>query len=157
MSGLLFDQVAVGDELPVFRFELTATGVIAGALASRDFSPLHHDYAFVTRQAGHRQIFLNTPHQAAFFERYVGDWAGPRSRLGRMRCEMKSPVYAGDTLVIGGRVLEKRRDESGCGWLGLRLFLRAGEAVCTECEARCAMPVSVDDNPWLRRGQEWQP
>lgn len=157
MSGLVFHQVTVGDELPALSFEVTTTRVIAGALASRDYSPLHHDYPFVTERAGHRQIFLNTPHQAALFERYLGDWAGPRCRLGRMRFAMNAPVYAGDTLAISGRVLEKLRDESDCGWITLRLLLSVDEAVRTDCELRCALPVSVNDNPWRRRGREWQP
>ena len=70
---------------------------------------------------------------------------------------MRAPVYAGDTLAISGRVLEKQRDESDCGWITLQLLLSVGEAVCTDCELRCALPVSADDNPWRRRGQEWQP
>jgi len=29
-----------------------------------------------------RDIFLNTPNQAAWFERYLTDWTGPTGRLG---------------------------------------------------------------------------
>lgn len=157
MNSLVFDQVAVGAEVPALKLRVTTTAVIAGALASRDYSPLHHDYHYVTAEAGHPDIFLNTPHQAALFERLLSDWAGPRGRLGRMKFAMKSSVYAGNDISISGRVTAREIDKSGCGWLTLTLEITAVERVKTTCEARYALPVDATDNPWLRKGEEWQP
>ena len=38
--------VAVGDELPPFDLPVTSTVIVAGAIASRDFMPAHHDRQF---------------------------------------------------------------------------------------------------------------
>ena len=51
---------------------------------------------------GVRDIFMNTPNQAAWFERYVTDWTGPRGRLGRMRFRMTDSVFPGDRMVFRG-------------------------------------------------------
>ena len=157
MNKVLHGQVSIGDSLPELRMPVSATQVIAGAVASRDYSPLHHDRAYVTEQAGQRDIFLNTPHQAALFERYLSDWSGPHGRLGRMRFAMKRPVYAGDEFSMTGEVLAVATDAAGCGWLVLQLRLQVGDTVNTECEARYALPLDGDDNPWQRRGEDWQP
>ena len=49
-------------------------------------------------------IFLNTPNQAAWFERYVTDWTGPTGRLGRMTFRMRDSVFPGDRMVFAATV-----------------------------------------------------
>jgi hypothetical protein len=39
-------DVNVGDELPQLAIPLTTSLVVSGALASRDFTPVHHDRAW---------------------------------------------------------------------------------------------------------------
>ena len=71
-------------ELPALEYEVTATTVVLGALASRDWRPMHHDHDFAVNRNGTKDIFMNTPNLAAWFERYVTDWTGPKGRLGRI-------------------------------------------------------------------------
>ena len=63
---------------PPLDYEVTATTVVLGALATRDWRPMHHDKDFAVNRNGTQDIFLNTPNQAAWFERYLTDWTGPR-------------------------------------------------------------------------------
>ena len=72
---------------------------------------MHHDHDFAVNRNGTRDIFLNTPNQAAWFERYLTDWSGPNGRLGRMKFRMKGSVFPGDTMVLAGTVehVEDRR------------------------------------------------
>ena len=154
---LTLDQIAVGDALPVLRYAVSATTVVLGALATRDWRPMHHDHDFAVTRNGVRDIFLNTPNQAAWFERYLTDWTGPHGRPGRMRFRMKDSVFPGDTMAISGRVGGVAVDGAGCGWVEVELALAVEEAVKTGCSARIAVPVSPDDNPWARRGERWRP
>ena len=66
----------------MLRYDVTSTTVVLGALAARDWRPMHHDYHFATERNGTQDIFLNTPNQAAWFERYVTDWTGPEGPTG---------------------------------------------------------------------------
>ena len=68
--------------LPGLDYKVTATTVVLGALATRDWRPMHHDKDFAVHRNGTRDIFLNTPNQAAWFERYLTDWTGPLRSAG---------------------------------------------------------------------------
>src|SRR4051812_50204722 len=92
------DGVRPSDVLPELRYEVTATTVVLGALATRDWRPMHHDHDFAVNRNGTQDIFLNTPNQAAWFERYVTDWTGPNGRLGRMKFRMKGSVFPQDRM-----------------------------------------------------------
>jgi acyl dehydratase len=154
---LTLDDVHAGDRLPELSYDVTATTVVLGALASRDWRPMHHDHDFAVHRNGTRDIFLNTPNQAAWFERYVTDWTGPTGRLGRMKFRMKGSVFPGDTMVLSGVVEKTGTDATGCGWLSLLVTLAVDGETKTDCSVRVAIPASAGDNPWARRGDDWQP
>ena len=89
-----------GDTLPELRYDVSATTVVLGALAARDWRPMHHDKDFAVNRNGTQDIFLNTPNQAAWFERYLTDWTGPHGRLGRVTFRMLGSVFPGDTMAL---------------------------------------------------------
>lgn len=152
-----YSDVSVGDGLPVLDHDVTATTVVLGALASRDWRPMHHDFAFANERSGVRDIFLNTPNQAAWFERCITDWSGPRGRIGRMQFRMHASVFPGDHMELSAFVTEVAVDDTGQGWVTLDIRLTVDETVCTSCTARVALPADAEDNPWNRRGDRWQP
>jgi len=154
---VILEKVAVGGRLAELAYPVTTTTVVLGAMASRDWRPMHHDKDFAVNRNGTRDIFLNTPNQAAWFERFLTDWTGPRGRLGRMRFRMKGSVFPGDTMVLSGTVESVEVDDTGCGWVAVAVALSVDGDIKTECTARIAVPTDADDNPWSRRGSRWQP
>lgn len=156
-TSLTLGDVHEGDALPELAVEVSATTIVLGAMASRDWRPMHHDHDFAVNRNGIRDIFMNTPNQAAWFERYVTDWTGPKGRLGRMRFRMKGSVFPGDTMAMGGTVSSVGTDETGCGWAEVVVSLTVDGELKTECTARVALPVDAQDNPWERRGDRWVP
>jgi acyl dehydratase len=154
---LLFDDVSAGDALPELRYDVSATTVVLGALATRDWRPMHHDKDFAVHRNGTQDIFLNTPNQAAWFERYLTDWTGPHGRLGRVTFRMKGSVFPGDTMTLHGTVASTEVDGAGCGFAMVDVTLSVDGDVKTSCTARIALPRSSDDNPWARRGDHWRP
>jgi len=154
---LTADRVKPGDALPELTFEVKPIDVVLGALASRDWRPQHHDYKYATERNGVRDIFMNTPNLAAWFERYVTDWTGPFGRMGWIRFRMKDSVFPGETMVFRGTVKNVDTDERGCAWAELDLVLTSGGRETTVCTARAAIPAAEGDNPWKRRGEDWKP
>jgi hypothetical protein len=118
---------------------------------------MHHDYDFAVNRNGTKDIFMNTPNQAAWFERFLTDWSGPTGRLGRMRFRMKGSVFPGDTMVLSGTVEQVETDDAGCGWATVLVRLTVEGELMTDCTARIALPTTDDDNPWTRRGDQWKP
>ncbi len=157
IRNLTADRVQKGQRLPELAKDVTATTVVLGALASRDWRPMHHDKVFAVERNGLRNIFLNTPNQAAWFERYLTDWTGPLGRLGRMKFRMKDSVFPSDRMVFNGVVEQVETDDTGCSWVDVALRLRVGDGTVTECAARIALPARADDNPWKRHGDAWKP
>lgn len=156
-ANLLLSDVQPGDTLPELAVDVTATTVVLGALAARDWRPMHHDYDFAVNRNGTQDIFLNTPNQAAWFERFVTDWTGPKGRLGRMKFSMKGSVFPKDRMVFTATVEDVETDDAGCGWASLLVTLAVDGDTKTDCSVRVALPTSPDDNPWSRRGDQWIP
>lgn len=154
---LIVGDVNVGDELPPLSYDVTSTTVVLGALATRDWRPQHHDYHFATERNGVRDIFLNSPNQLAWFERYLTDWSGPAGRVGRLSFRMLDSIFPGDTMVFTGTVTSVDTDDAGCGWVGVDIAVAVGDRTCTTCKGRIALPTSAEDNPWKRRGETWKP
>jgi hydroxyacyl-ACP dehydratase HTD2-like protein with hotdog domain len=154
---LVLDQVSVGDALPELAVDVTATTVVLGALAARDWRPMHHDHHFATVRNGTKDIFLNTPNQAAWFERYLTDWTGPHGRLGRMTFRMLGSIFPNDTMTFEGVVDDVITDDAGCTWAVVSVQVAVDGDVKTSCVARIALPTDETDNPWRRRGDRWTP
>jgi acyl dehydratase len=106
-TTLHFDEVSVGDALPALDVPITATVIVAGAIASRDYQDVHHD-AVLARQRGSQDIFMNILTTNGWVGRFVTDWAGPEALLRCVDIRLGAPNYPGDTMVLSGTVTEKR-------------------------------------------------
>ncbi len=156
-GNLLSADVKAEQSLPELAHDVSATTVILGAFASRDIRPMHHDRDFAQQRNGVRDIFMNTPNLAAWFERYVTDWTGPKGRLGRMKFRMRDSIFPGDRMVFSGVVKGVETDDVGCTWASVDVDVKVEDRVCTTCAVRVAIPKDASDNPWSRKGDQWKP
>jgi hypothetical protein len=99
------DEVRVGDELPVLDVPLTATTIVAGAIASRDYQDVHHDHALAL-QRGSKDIFMNILTTNGWVGRYVTDWAGPEAQLRCVDIVLGAPNHPGDHMRMTGKVTQ---------------------------------------------------
>jgi acyl dehydratase len=105
-------MTAAGDQLPELAIEMTATRIVAGAIATRDFMPVHHDRDYANSQ-GAPDIFMNILSTNAYCTRYLTDWAGPDAMLKHLAIRLGVPVMPGSTLTFTGTVSEVRPTERG--------------------------------------------
>jgi len=89
-------DVQVGDKLPELAIPLTATMIVAGAMASHDFTPVHHDKGAAQAQ-GMQDVFMNILTTNGLVGRYVTDWAGPNAVLKEGGDQAGAPNFPGDT------------------------------------------------------------
>ena len=99
-----FGEVAVGEELPPLDVELTAAIIVGGALASRDFTPVHHDRS-AAQAAGMSDVFMNILTTNGYVGRFVTDWAGPDAKIRKVSIKLGGPNLPGDTMKMRGRVV----------------------------------------------------
>lgn len=101
--SLTTGDVQVGDELPELSVPLSRTFIISAAIASRDYQDVHHDHE-LAQQKGSADIFTNILTSNGVVGRFVTDWAGPAARIRKVAFRLGVPNYAGDTMVLSGRV-----------------------------------------------------
>ncbi len=97
-------EVEVGQELPPLDLPITSTLVVGGALASRDYTPVHHDKSAAIAQ-GLPDVFMNILTTQGLCSRYVTDWAGPDAIVTRVRTKLGGPNMPGDVLKLRGKVV----------------------------------------------------
>lgn len=107
--GLAWRDIRVGDEITSLVLEVTATVVVAGALATRDFMPVHHDRDFANAQ-GAPDIFMNILSSNAYCSRFLTDWAGPEAMVRRLSIRLGVPSHPHSTMTFTGTVTGKSRD-----------------------------------------------
>lgn len=101
-----YGSVAIGEKLPPLRIDITSGLIIGGAIASRDFTPVHHDKA-AAQAGGLPDIFMNILTSNGLIGRYVTDWAGPDCTLKRIDVKLGAPNLPGFVMTITAEVNAK--------------------------------------------------
>jgi acyl dehydratase len=99
-----FDEVRVGEEIPPLSKVVRREDVKAYADASGDQNPLHQDDEFAI-SVGFPGIIAHGMFSMAHLATAVTDWLGDPAALLRMRVQFRAPVFMGETLVAGGRIV----------------------------------------------------
>lgn len=109
---LAYNDVAVGDKLPAEDIKITAGLIAGGAIASRDFTPVHHDKSTAQAQ-GMQDIFMNILTSNGLIGAYVSRWAGPDSTTKAVNVKLGAPNHPGFNMAMSGAVKSKD-DADGC-------------------------------------------
>jgi acyl dehydratase len=112
-ESLRSSAIHVGDELPAFELPVTSTVIVAGAIASRDFMPAHHDAEYA-RSQGAPDLFMNILTTNGYVARFVSDWAGPEARIRKIAIRLGAPAVPGKVLRFDGHVTGKREAGEEC-------------------------------------------
>jgi acyl dehydratase len=107
-TTLDWNAIQVGDPITPMKIDVTATVCVAGAIATRDFMPVHHDRDYAATQ-GSPNIFLNIMTDNGHCSRFLTDWAGPNAMVRKIAIRLGVPAYAGSTLEYTGTVTAKSR------------------------------------------------
>ena len=118
MSNVVTDSIsandiAVGDQVSPMDIDVTTTAIVAGAIASHDWMPMHHDRDFAQSQ-GAPDVFLNIFSTNAYIARFLTDWAGPEAFLKNIDVRLGVQAVPGQVLSFRGEVLSKEDDGEEC-------------------------------------------
>lgn len=105
-AQITFDSIQTGQQLPALDIPITASLIVAGAIATGDFSLVHHDKAHA-QAAGTPDIFMNILTSNGLVQRFVGDWAGPGARVKGLKMRLGAPNFPGDSMKMTGTVKSK--------------------------------------------------
>ena len=102
-------DVAVGDQLPPLAIDITTSLVVCGALATRDFEPVHHDKAAATA-TGLPDVFMNILTSQGLMTRYATDWSGPDAVVKSLDLRLGAPNVPGMVMTLTGAVTAVDKD-----------------------------------------------
>ncbi len=106
--------INIGDEVTPMDLTISPTVIVAGAIASRDFMPVHHDRDFAQAQ-GAPDIFMNIYTTNGYISRFITDWAGKDTMVRNIRVRLGVPAVPGQVMHFTGAVTAK--DLQGDEWL----------------------------------------
>ena len=107
-----FESLSIGDPLPKLNIPITHKLIVGGAIATQDYIPVHHNVP-AAKAAGMPDIFMNILTTSGLLARYLGDWAGPESRLKHIKFNLMAPNHPYDTMVMEGSVESIKATETG--------------------------------------------
>ena len=105
-STLQWVDIDVGDQVTPLEIPVTTTMIVAGAIASRDFMPVHHDAAYA-KQQGSPNLFMNILTSNGYCVRFLTDWAGPEAMVTKLAIRLGVPSFPDDPLRFTGSVTGK--------------------------------------------------
>ena len=111
-STLKWADINVGDEVTPLEIPVTTTMIVAGAIASRDFMPVHHDAAYA-KQQGSPNLFMNILTSNGYCVRFLTDWAGPEAMITKLAIRLGVPCFPDDPLHFTGNVTGKSEGTGG--------------------------------------------
>jgi len=102
-TTLKWADIEVGDEVTPLEIPITTTMIVAGAIASRDFMPVHHDRDYANKQ-GSPNLFMNILTSNGYCVRFLTDWAGPEAMVKNLSIRLGVPCFPDDPLRFTGSV-----------------------------------------------------
>jgi acyl dehydratase len=96
-------EVSVGDKLPAADIDITTGLVVCGALATRDFEPVHHSKA-AAQAVGLPDVFMNILTSQGLMTRYATDWSGPEAIVKSVDLRLGAPNIPGMLMTVSGEV-----------------------------------------------------
>ena len=104
-----FEDVQVGEELPVLQKNINLARMMAYGAATWDFIRIHYDADYV-RQQGFDAPFVDGQMLGGFLAQQVQDWAGADAFLRKLGFRNRVMVYPGDSITCHGVVADKYLD-----------------------------------------------
>ena len=135
-----FDDVRLGDRLPVIELDVSMRALVMYAGATWDFHRYHYDAAYVSER-GIQAPFMDGQMAGALLARQLMTWGGPDAFVRRLSYRLRNMVFVGERIVLSGEVVGKA-DEAGVGLALCRLDIVKPDGSVVVEDAAAAVELS---------------
>ena len=153
-ASLQWEDVAEGQALPGFDYELSLLRLVAFVRATGLYDYVHHDPDYA-RAVGIKDAFAATPHIGGLFSRAVTDWTGPNGLIRRMEFRMTGQCLRDDMLQVTGAVTGTRRLADGQALADVDLNIATGSSPSVaSAKVTVALPSADGSLPMIERSRD---
>ena len=138
-AQLYYDDVDVGNEIPVLVVTVDQTQMFFFSAATYNGHRIHYDKDWATTVEGYDDVLVQGPLQSALLSRALTDWIGGRGRLVRYAVQNRAVAHPGEELTFGG-VVTAKRVAGGVGLVDLDISGWRGDDVLMPGTATVALP-----------------
>ena len=140
-----FEDVQIGEELPVLQKDINLARMMAYGAATWDFIRIHYDADYV-RQQGFENPFVDGQMLGGYLAQHVQDWAGADAFLRKLGFRNRVMVYPGDVLTFHG-VVTGTHTNGGESLVECDLWVenQKGERVVHPASATVRFPRKMED------------
>jgi acyl dehydratase len=103
---IYFEDVSIGQALPVLKKHVTTRQLVQWAGAAEEFYELHYDKDFAIAN-GFPGVIVHGQLMASFLAQLMTDWAGNDGSLKKFKVSYLAIVYPGYDLLCKGTVTKK--------------------------------------------------
>lgn len=99
-------DISVGAAIPAATYgPLTIIDTVRWAGVQENTEQVHWDREFARQHSKLRTFIASGAYRQALLARTLTDWIGPRGRLRKMCVRHVAPLFEGDTIICGGRII----------------------------------------------------
>lgn len=111
MSQVYFEDVDVGDEIPVLKKNCSTQQLVQWAAGSGDFYQIHYDKDFA-QKTGLKGLIVHGALKNAFLGQLLHDWAGEQGQVRRFGCAYRGMDEPDQDILCRG-VVTRKYEEAG--------------------------------------------
>ena len=104
-SGLIFEDIAVGREIPVLiKGPMTTARIMRWSAAMENWHKIHYDWRYATEHDHLPDVLVNGSWKQHVLVQLLTDWVGESGWVWKMNFQYRGMNIPGDTLTAWGRV-----------------------------------------------------
>src|SRR5262245_54181830 len=108
---MTIEALKIGTDIPPTSYgPLTIVDTVRWAGVQENSEQVHWDREFAREHSRLRTFIASGSYRQALLARTLTDWIGPAGRLRKMKVRHVAPLFEGDTITFGGRVVEAAED-----------------------------------------------
>jgi len=111
MTGLFFEEVSCGDEMPSRLEVFDPARLFFFSASTFNGHRIHYDWRYATEIEGFQDLVVHGSLQAALIFRSLTAWMGPQGRIVRFSTKSLGQVLMTDALKVSGRVIGLGEDQ----------------------------------------------
>ena len=104
-SGLIFEDIAVGHEIPVLvKGPMTTARIMRWSAAMENWHKIHYDWRYATEHDHLPDVLVNGSWKQHVLVQLLTDWVGESGWVWKVNFQYRGMNIPGDTLTAWGRV-----------------------------------------------------